>query len=382
MPQAPQLFSKVKFERTATNILEYIRKVESDSYDRILYNSHEQDLDQLEKKKLTKNVLLPKPDVPIEWWYFTGHLESDAKKYGFEWCMFKIHPKAVRFGFIPLSFLRKKPFLVLHTAITDVTGEEFKYKHIAENIHPSQINYQKLEVELAGNSVKFDGDFDIKSEQMDLKISPEKDLIMHFDGGYLMMDERTNSSTYYVTFPRSTVSGKIRLGEEEIQVKGECWFDHQKSVVPHGSSMLGWDWFSIMLDDNTELMLVTLRDKKGLRKRGRVGTYVKADGKVVNLIKDDFEVKKLGTWHSEKTGIGYPSGWQMSIPQLELEIKVTPYLQDQEINSSLSTPICYWEGACKVEGTKQGKPITGNSYAELVGYDNRMITQVLRSQSA
>jgi hypothetical protein len=31
--------------------------------------------------------------------------------------------------------------------------------------------------------------------------------------------------------------------------------------------------------------------------------------------------------------------------------------------------IVYWEGACSVSGTRNGEPVTGRAYVELVGYD-------------
>ena len=31
----------------------------------------------------------------------------------------------------------------------------------------------------------------------------------------------------------------------------------------------------------------------------------------------------------------------------------------------------YWEGACRVAGTRGGRPVTGRAYAELTGYAGR-----------
>ncbi len=31
----------------------------------------------------------------------------------------------------------------------------------------------------------------------------------------------------------------------------------------------------------------------------------------------------------------------------------------------------YWEGACRVEGKRNGRPITGRAYVEMTGYAGR-----------
>jgi hypothetical protein len=36
-----------------------------------------------------------------------------------------------------------------------------------------------------------------------------------------------------------------------------------------------------------------------------------------------------------------------------------------------STGVTYWEGACRVSGTRVGVAVTGRAYAELTGYAGR-----------
>ena len=40
----------------------------------------------------------------------------------------------------------------------------------------------------------------------------------------------------------------------------------------------------------------------------------------------------------------------------------------QELVTTKSTGVTYWEGAVDVEGTWQGKPTGGHGYVELTGY--------------
>ena len=57
------------------------------------------------------------------------------------------------------------------------------------------------------------------------------------------------------------------------------------------------------------------------------------------------------------------------MPRFEVDVRVTPVLKDQELDTRGTTMIVYWEGACTVEGTRDGRDVEGRAYVELVGYD-------------
>ena len=42
-----------------------------------------------------------------------------------------------------------------------------------------------------------------------------------------------------------------------------------------------------------------------------------------------------------------------------------------------STGVTYWEGACRVEGTRGGRPIAGRAYVEMTGYAGRDVPGAL-----
>src|SRR5262249_48665967 len=73
-------------------------------------------------------------------------------------------------------------------------------------------------------------------------------------------------------------------------------------------------------------------------------------------------------WRSPRSGARYPSGWDLAVPALGLAVRVTPVLADQELVTEKSTGVTYWEGACRIEGTRDGRPIRGRAYTELTGY--------------
>jgi predicted secreted hydrolase len=60
------------------------------------------------------------------------------------------------------------------------------------------------------------------------------------------------------------------------------------------------------------------------------------------------------------------------MPALDLNVK--PALADQELDTSRTTGLTYWEGACTVAGTKDNQPLTGQAYVELTGYARSQTT--------
>ena len=148
--------------------------------------------------------------------------------------------------------------------------------------------------------------------------------------------------------------------------------DHEFSTSALGAEQVGWDWFSLQLDDNTELMVFQLRRADGSVDAFSSGTLIAADGASRTLGPDEFSITPTGEWRSPHTGGVYPNGWQIAVPSAQLDLTVTPYLDDQEMLLSYT----YWEGAVQVEGTRAGAPVAGKRLRRvdrLCGLDGRAV---------
>jgi len=131
----------------------------------------------------------------------------------------------------------------------------------------------------------------------------------------------------------------------------------------------GWDWYSIQLANNTEMMVYVIRDASGKPLSTYVG-YIDSSGNDVVLAPTSLHVTVLGTWKSPATGITYPSGWRLDISDSHLPASLTlkPLLLDQELVATQSTGNTYWEGAVAIEGQSDGQGINGLGYVELTSY--------------
>lgn len=373
-----RLVKKSFLRKRISHLLDLMENVEENFYKKVLKAIHAKKLNPIKEKRISSpSILLPGKEVPVEWWYFTGHLSSGKKEFGFESCFFKFHPQTFRIGFIPLSIIKKKPFLVVHNAITDKERKKFFFEQSTGLIDKDKISYSNLDLSIKDSQLKLDKNFYLKTKNMSLKLTPTKKVVKQYKTGYKLMYPNPKHRTYYVSFPRLKTTGKIKVNGKEYNVSGISWFDHQKANLPHKTHLLGWDWFSIMLDDKTELMFFTLRNKKGLVKDRMGGTFIKKNSEIISLSQKEVKINYSSTWKSKKTGLVYPSDWIIKIPKLKLNLKITPCVKNQEVDSILTLTKSYWEGACDVTGKKGNKKITGKAYIELVGYDNRWIAEII-----
>lgn len=131
----------------------------------------------------------------------------------------------------------------------------------------------------------------------------------------------------------------------------------------------GWDWFSIQLNDNTEMMLYLIRDASGKTISTYIG-YIGPQARGFLLPASALNVTVLSHWRSSVTGANYPSGWKLKIndPKLQASLTLVPELKDQELVVYQSTGSSYWEGAVSVQGQSAGQVVQGEGYVELTGY--------------
>ena len=201
--------------------------------------------------------------------------------------------------------------------------------------------------------------------ELDLMLKPVKPPVAHGKAGYSLKGVKPESACCYYSFTRLEVSGRLNVKGNAVAIKGIAWMDHEFSSAPLEPDIVGWDWFSLQFDDNTELMMFILHTKDaGAQLTGC--TFVDEQGCAHDL--EQFELQSLRTWHSPHTGGDYPLDWTLSVPGAELDVEITVTFDDQEMDTRATTLNTYWEGEVTASGTRAGKPVAGLGYVELAGY--------------
>lgn len=306
----------------------------------------------------------------VQWWYFTGHLfDHEEREFGYELTFFTVHVQnrayQSRFGI--------NMIYISHFALSDIVGNRFYFIDQADRgaFGFAAALQENLDVRVGKNRVhKADEEIFLTAlhdeMSLHLRLKPLKPFVLNGQDGYSRKSEASPliASLYFSSTNLST-EGSIKIGDTSYAVTGKSWFDREISTRPLGKEKSGWDWFSIQLNDNREVMLYLIRNADGSIDQYSSGTFIYKDGTYRHLSLDDFRVTPLAYYRSEKTAIQYPARWSISIPSEGLRIIISPLLKDQEIPAYRTTHNVYWEGTCKVEGTSQGR-----AYVELTGYGN------------
>ena len=315
-------------------------------------------------------------DFRIEWWYYTGNLEEvgTSRPFGYQLTFFRVALDTVDSN--PESSKWKVSHIYFaHMTLTDIKGEEF---HYFERINRKGIGNAGADSE---RLMVWNEDWFLKSEEekhlleavesgtgLKLRLVPMKQLVFHGENGISKKGSGVGNASHYFSYTRMKTSGTILIGGKTYKVLGTSWMDHEYSSNQLNDELSGWDWFSLKLDNQTELMLYQLRLKTGGVDSLSSGTLVSADGMARHLKQHEFIVKPLTQWKSKRSGITYPLGWELELPNLGIKLKLSPDLYDQELYNLRSISASYWEGSVAVEGTVSGVPVKGKGYVELVGY--------------
>lgn len=314
------------------------------------------------------------PDFRTEWWYYTGNLSTpDGRPFGFELTIFRV-------GLIPPavdlpgdSAWYGDSLYFAHFALSDILANEFhayeRYARPGPGLAGAQGSPYRVWLEDWSIVETGKDSYRLQAAQdgfaIDLTLTDEMGVILHGENGYSRKGREVGNASYYYSQPRLRADGSLRVQGKTYPVSGLAWKDHEFSTGVLDEGQIGWDWFSLQLDDGSALMLFQLRESGGGTSDSSSGTFIHADGLTRSLQNDDFSLTVLDQWRSPHTGGMYPAAWNIQLNEPNCELNIRPWMADQEVNFPAVT---YWEGAVRFEGTCAGKSVNGNGYIELTGY--------------
>src|SRR6202035_441966 len=120
------------------------------------------------------------------------------------------------------------------------------------------------------------------------RMHSEKPPVIHGEKGVSQKGSQAGEASHYISLTRLATSGTIEVNGQKLVVDGLAWMDHEFFTDQLEANQAGWDWLSLQLDNNTEIMLFNLRRKDGSIDEHSAGTYIDANGKTTNLKHADF----------------------------------------------------------------------------------------------
>jgi predicted secreted hydrolase len=318
-------------------------------------------------------------NAQTEWWYYTGHMETvTGKRFGFELVFFKRRTDLDRFGVVPLRLIAN-PLYLAHFAITDETRKSFRYEHrkSANGAFdlPAGASENKYYLRLGDWSVREkNGTHTLRAKMNDdlifeVALDSLKPAALNGQAGVGVSFKDEGEASRYFSFTRMKAEGRITWYGETESFQGWAWMDREFGTWRTTDNQKGWDWFSVQLATGAEVMVYHLRNSVGQPAPFSSGTYVEPSGKWTHLAREDFTLEALAHWQSPHTSATYPSEWRLRVPRFGVDVRITPVMENQELDTRGTTMIVYWEGACKVSGRHGNEQTDGRAYVELVGYD-------------
>ena len=278
------------------------------------------------------------PEYRIEWWYYTGNLAADGgRRFGYQVTFFRV-------GVDPApenpSRWAVRDLHMAHLAVTDLgTGRHL----FGERLDRGGLGWAGART---GTLDVWNGDWRAsldagghrlegvdRSFGIDLRLEPGRGPTLHGENGLSRKGPSAGNASLYYSMTRMPTAGRVRLDGEWIDVTGASWMDHEFGTTFLEPGQVGWDWFSLQLEDGADVMVFQLRRADGMPDEHSAGTWVEVDGATA-LQREDVRLVPGRRWTSPASGAAYPVEWRVEVPGRAAILEVAAALDAQELDPS------------------------------------------------
>ncbi len=308
----------------------------------------------------------PHNDFRIEWWYITANLkDADGQSFGVQWTLFRNALARSKDTPVNDQGWSNRNLWMGHAAVTSADEHYAAERYARGGVGQADVTLApfsawiddwSLTSQSPGNDPLADMQLQASGPQFSyrLHLTSTRPLVLQGKQGYSQKSEAGQAS-YYYSQPFFQADGSIEIDGKTYQVSGPAWLDREWSSQPLTANQTGWDWFSLHLEDGTDVMLYRMRQKDG--KPYLTGTWINADGTTELLQRQDIDLKPLDS--TEVEGRDMPTRWSVKLPGKNVAITV------EALNPAawMNLQIPYWEGPVQVSGSQHGV-----GYLEMTGY--------------
>jgi predicted secreted hydrolase len=307
------------------------------------------------------------PDFRTEWWYITGHVVSGAREFGFQLTFFRSRVDATQ-GM--RSRFAAKQLIFAHAAVTDVQGKKLWHDQrlAREGFGVAFASEENTHVKLRDWSLqnqagRYAAELPASDFALKLQFAPTQAVLLQGQQGLSRKGPAPKQASYYYSQPQLAAGGSLRVSGQRFEVSGKAWLDHEWSEELLHPDAAGWDWIGMNLDDGSALTAFRLRDKAG-QALWDGGSFRSPKSDLYTFSRGEVIFKPVRGWKSPLTQTTYPVEWLVRTPADFYTVRAV--IDNQELDSRLSTGAIYWEGLSELIDSN-GRRV-GRGYLEMTGY--------------
>jgi predicted secreted hydrolase len=307
------------------------------------------------------------PAFRSEWWYVTGWVRDTAgNDLGIQVTFFRNRPRVAETS---ASRFAPRQLLFAHAAVGDPRHGKLRHDQRAARagFGLAEAAEETTDVRIGDWSLKFDDGKYIariaaQDFQFNLLFTPTQLVLPEGDQGFSRKGHDPANASYYYSQPQLAVAGTVDIAGHHTDVTGKAWLDHEWSSEAMAAGASGWDWIGINLHDGSALMAFRMRDRTG-NELWTDGMLRAANGASTRFESTDIVFTAQRRWRSPRTNVEYPVAMRVRLRGIDYVLE--PHMDDQELDSRLSTGTIYWEGAVRM---LQDDREVGRGFLELTGY--------------
>lgn len=184
--------------------------------------------------------------------------------------------------------------------------------------------------------------------------------VMYYAGTGLW--EMLGFAQHEYALPQMSTRGALTADGRPYQVTGTSWLDRQWGALPDLTADR-WSWFNFAMPQGDKIALWDIVSGDGSRPEETWATILHPDG-THELVPATPIAEKARRYWTSPTGQVFPTQWTISIPSRNTRLTVTTTSPAQEAPAPTGS---IYEGAAAFVGTYDGRRVSGQTYAEMVG---------------
>ena len=234
--------------------------------------------------------------------------------------------------------------------------------------HPVKIN-GKIPATAADSLSELNDTPGVSAVKVSINLNTSGPFIKQGDNGYSIKTQDERLRSYYYSQPFINAEGTLNIEGNSVKVTGKGWFDHEWTSHLANSEAMGWDWFSLHLDDGSKLMAFRMHAmnenmKNSTSKHSEIFTtasYIAKNGTKETIEQANVSITPTAyeTINEGESPRSVPTAWRIQIPEKDIDLFIRPFKENQWNNSLFP----YYEGRVEIKGSH-----SGSGFMELTGY--------------